>query len=62
MIYRIVGAALLVGTFASSVIAQEVEKLKEASVDTWVGILAALGMALLIALGSFLTPKRQRQD
>lgn len=62
MIYRILGAAVLVGTFASSVIAQEVEKLKDASVDTWVAILAGVGMAFLIALGSFLTPKRQRQD
>lgn len=62
MIYRILAAAVLIGTFASSVVAQEVEKLKDASVATWVAILAGVGMALIIGMGSFLTPKRQRQD
>lgn len=62
MLYRTLAAVVLVGTFATSVIAQEVEKLQEPSVDTWVAILAGLGMAALIALGSFLTPKRQRYD
>lgn len=58
---RILGSAVLVATFAGSVVAQEVDKLQEPSVATWVAVVAGVAMALLIGVASLMTPHRSHR-
>lgn len=49
----------LLGSFASSAWAEPVGKLPTASLDTWVVLMAAVVLVILVGVASFLSPRRE---